>query len=202
MLRLLGEAGGLEIVVAPLRGIQLDLALLIAFYFLPLNLFFGSSPSELLTPPISQGPPSGRWFIIRVSGTRAEAGVEEILHELRDRTGRWRDLDVALPCNRRTRLFLGRGRSRAQLQVEIVGMRLVQLLARRRPATDVYHRRTDSVTLVDRQPLARLAASANTPPDVKWNQVELDKLGLAKQDLLEELARTASAGAGEVSWTS
>lgn len=56
---------------------------------------------------------------LRVSGACNEAAlrVEEILRELRDRTGQRREIDIHLAGGAKTRIFSGRDRSRAQMQV-------------------------------------------------------------------------------------
>lgn len=116
--------------------------------------------------------------------------------------GKWRHCDIPLAGGHKMRLFLVRDPTRPQMQMEIVGKRLEQVIAKRRPTADVYHRRADGAILIGRQPLLRLALAAGGQPDIKWNQFKMDKHGLQKPEILADLARAAPAGVGEVSWAS
>lgn len=86
--------------------------------------------------------------------------------------------------------------------MEIIGERLAHTIARRKPSADIYHRRTDNAVVIDRQPLARFSPNASGQPGIMWNQLESNKTGLQKQDILEDLAKAVPQGAGEVSWSS
>lgn len=72
---------------------------------------------------------------------------------------------------------------------DIVGERLAQTIARRRPTADVYHRRTDGVVVIAQQLLVRLSPTTGGQPDIKWNQVELGKHGRQDQELPANLAK-------------
>lgn len=104
-----------------------------------------------------------------------------------------RELDIGLTY---TRLYLGRGCT--QLQAEILGKRLVQVLSTRKPEADAYHRRHDKVILLNRRPLARLQPTPDGPPAVLWNLPGVLTAGLEKQALLDDLARATPPGVGEV----
>lgn len=65
--------------------------------------------------------------------------------ELKDAPGRRRDLEVPLVTEGATRLRMGRDQSRAQMSVEILGIRLALLVASGVTGEDACFRRSDGV---------------------------------------------------------
>lgn len=146
----------------------------------------------------------GRAFVVKVAaGTATPAiKVEEMIQSLRDSSGQWRDLEVDTIIGGTTRVYLGRDKRWAQLQVEITGKKMVAMLAKRLPQADIFHRHRDGMILVDRQPVIKLEELDGSTPSLKWNMKAMQALKLRKEELLAELGQTGPAGAGQVAWES
>lgn len=89
-------------------------------------------PAHLL---IAAGPPSAKSFVIKVDGERSCAitRAAELIRELRDEAGAWREITVPIVDAGPVRLYAGPDRCRAQISMEITGKRLVKILAQHSP---------------------------------------------------------------------
>lgn len=89
------------------------------------------------------GPPTGKAFVLKVAGERSCAigRVNELLRELRDEGGAWRELFIPSAEAGPARLYARPDRSKAQAQKDITGKWLTQILSRHAPKTDFFHRR-------------------------------------------------------------
>lgn len=119
---------------------------------------------------------------------------------MRDRDGHWRSFDIALATGGSTRLYAGRGRPPAQVQMEITGKRLQKVIDAKNGEDDIFYRRRDNVVLINRKPLAKLREVAGGAPLVLWNPGELLASGLDKAAFVAELAAAAPGGAADVEW--
>lgn len=93
------------------------------------------------------GPSRGKSCVVKSTGGVATAArrADVLVRSLRGSSGLWRELDAHTPDDTVTRVFLGRDRPRAQVQAEVVGKRVVALLAKRKPQAAVFHRRREGV---------------------------------------------------------
>lgn len=85
---------------------------------------------------------------------------------------------------------------------ETAGKRIAKIIMSRCLGADAFHRRWDNLVLLDKQPVARLVLAGDGPPSILWNQAELTRRQLDKDDLLQELARAGPPSAALVAWTS
>lgn len=94
---------------------------------------------------------------------------------------------------------MGRDKSKAQLMSDIIGKRVVAAISRRLPKSHVYLRKSDRVIIVDRQMMARTGWHEGVAGGSVHANL-LEKIGLIKSELVDEVEAAAPPGAGSVRW--
>lgn len=87
----------------------------------------------------------------------------------------------------------------AQLMSEIIGRRVVEALTQRLPKSDIYHRKSERVVMVDRQMMAKMGwqeGATGGHMQLRWNAGLLRKMGLQKDELADEVEAPTPSGAG------
>lgn len=164
---------------------------------------FATAHTEVLPDVICiAGPATGRHFVVKVQGDvqTATRRVDELFEALRDQTGQWRTLDAQTTEGATTRLHMGRDKPREQMQGEVFGKRLVAVLRQRFPKAEVYNSRRDGVVHVDRQPVVKVDGVAEGPPQLSWNYPAIERIGVTKQEIMNDLERSGAAAGAQVNW--
>lgn len=125
-----------------------------------------------------------------------------MIQSLRDSSGQWRALDADTMTGGLTRVYLGRDKTWSPLQVDIIGKKLVGLLATRLPQADTYHRRHDNTILMDWKPVIKIEEVDAAAPTLRWNKQAMTALKLSKEELVAELGQAGARSAGQVAWES
>lgn len=136
------------------------------------------------------GQVAGKAFVLRFTGTPSEATrrADQAFMELKDATGRWRELEVVLATEGTSRLNIGRDKSKAQISVEGKGEGLVQCVVRCMEGADKLIRRADGMVTLNRRPLANVASAGHGETEVLWNAAEVAGAGVPKAQILADLA--------------